>query len=357
MDEELNEDQAPASLRDALNASMDAADAAGQGSAADTGNDTGADDAQRARDDKGRFAARQAAEQAAAPVVDQQAAPAPADNTPKLTTWRKEYLPIQQKLEQGVPLLPEEAKKLADYNLQREREYATGISSHRAEAQHAKQITDAMGDFMPILQQQNINPADWIRNLGTAHRTLAMGSPQEKLAMFQRLAHDYNIPLGAVQQMQDGGQVDPTTMQLMQQMAETRNSVQQMAQWREQQEMQSINNELAKFTDASKYPHFEQVRGEMAQLLESGFAQDLDTAYTKAVRMNDDAWNAETQRQAAASATSQAANKAAAVAKARQASGSVRSGSSAATTSVAPSNNLRENIVSAFDQHDAGGRV
>jgi hypothetical protein len=38
------------------------------------------------------------------------------------------------------------------------------------------------------------------------------------------------------------------------------------------------------------------VREEMAQLLELGKAQDLETAYKKAVRMNDDVWALEQDR-------------------------------------------------------------
>src|SRR5215203_803414 len=174
MDEELNQEQGPVSLRDTLTASMDAAEAGTLGQDTGTVDAGAADDAQRTRDEQGRFAARQAEQQAAAPAVEQQAAPV-VDSAPKLTTWRKEYLPIQQKLESGQALLPEEAKKLAEYNVQREREYATGISAHRAEAQHAKSLTDVVQEFMPQLQQANMNPADWIQRMGRTHCAIVAG--------------------------------------------------------------------------------------------------------------------------------------------------------------------------------------
>jgi len=40
-----------------------------------------------------------------------------------------------------------------------------------------------------LLQENNIAPQQWISNLGTAHKTLALGSPQEKLQMFAQLAN------------------------------------------------------------------------------------------------------------------------------------------------------------------------
>jgi hypothetical protein len=356
--EELNQELVVESLRDTLSANMDAAEAGtlGQDAGAVQPVDAGAADAQRQRDEQGRFAARQAAEVAAAPV-DAAAAPAPVEAAkPSLTTWRKEYLPIQAKLESGQSLLPDEARKLAEYNVQREREYSTGIASHRAEAQHAKALTDVVQEFMPQLQQANMNPADWIQRMGRTHCAIVAGTPEQKLHIFAQLAQSYGVPLGAVQQAA-AGQVDPNMLQMMQRLDEMQKSVQGVSTWREQQEQESINNELAKFSDASKYPHFEQVRGDMAQLLETGVAKDLDTAYSKAVRLNDEAWNAEQQRQAAALATSQTAGKAAAAARARQASGSVRSGASAVVTKAAPSNDIRESLESAFDQHTAAGRV
>ena len=64
-----------------------------------------------------------------------------------------------------------------------------------------------------------------------------------------------------------------------------------------QEENQRLMNEIEKYrSDVEKYPHFDQVREEMAQLLEFGKAQDLETAYKKAVRMNDEVWSLEQER-------------------------------------------------------------
>jgi hypothetical protein len=64
-----------------------------------------------------------------------------------------------------------------------------------------------------------------------------------------------------------------------------------------QEENQRLMNEIQKYqSDTANYPHFDVVREEMAQLLELGKAQDLETAYKKAVRMNDDVWALEQDR-------------------------------------------------------------
>ena len=49
-------------------------------------------------------------------------------------------------------------------------------------------------------------------------------------------------------------------------------------------------------SNVEKFPHFEVVREDMAQLLERGLAQDLESAYAKAVRMNDEVFQLEQER-------------------------------------------------------------
>jgi predicted metal-dependent TIM-barrel fold hydrolase len=83
-------------------------------------------------------------------------------------------------------------------------------------------------------------------------------------------------------------------------------------------------NEIQRFSsDADKHPHFEAVREQMAQLLENGLANDLETAYAKAVRLNDEVWQSE-QNRLLQSATKQA-TQAQRVAKAKAAAVSPKS--------------------------------
>ena len=109
------------------------------------------------------------------------------------STWKKEYLPIWDKLTTGQQLTSEEALKLAEYSNQRESEYKKGVSTYKAEADRARSLEEAIAPFVPELQAQNISPAAWINNLGRAHMILTKAPYQEKVQMFQRLAQDYGI--------------------------------------------------------------------------------------------------------------------------------------------------------------------
>lgn len=360
-------------LRDVLEANVEALEAGTLGTSQTNDEPITFDAAtgERVRDDKGRFAPKAGdraegknlnnegdpvvgnAQPTAVDTQAQQAEQQPAK--PSLTTWRKEFLPLHEKLAHGLPLTPEEAKKLADYNVQREKEYATGVSTYKAEAHHARELQTAMEPFMADLQRHNIQPTQWIQNLGNAHRTLALGSPEQKLQMFARLAQDYGVPLPAITQAQQG-QIDPTIAALMAEIHHLKQGVNTVTSRWEQQEAEAVKGMLSKFNDTDKYPHFNQVRETMAQLLESGLAPDLDQAYTKAVRMNDDVWQAEQQRQATANAAQQQASQAAAAAKAKSRAVSTRPATPSGVVTTSQAKDRRAILAEQMDAI-AGGRV
>ena len=70
----------------------------------------------------------------------------------KPTTWKKEYLPIWDKLEKGEQVTKEEFTKFAEYANKREDDYKKGVSTYRQEAEHAKTLRTAIEPYMGELQ-------------------------------------------------------------------------------------------------------------------------------------------------------------------------------------------------------------
>ena len=211
------------------------------------------------------------------------------------STWKKEYVQIWDKMEKGEQISKEDFTKFAEYANQRESEYKKGVSTYKAEADRARGYEEAIAPFVPELQAQNISPAAWINNLGRAHMILTKAPYEQKVQMFQRLAQDYGIQLNGegVAPIQQ----DAYTQQLMNQLNQVNQEVSSIKSRFQQEENQRLTNEIERVrSDAEKFPHFDVVREEMAQLLELGKAQDLETAYKKAVRMNDDVWALEQDR-------------------------------------------------------------
>jgi hypothetical protein len=214
---------------------------------------------------------------------------------PKPTTWKKDLLPLWDKIAKGETLTKEESKKHLEYLNQRENEFKKGVSVYKAEAERAKVLEEAINPFIPELQAQGIHPAAWISNLGRAHMMLTKAPYEQKVQMFHRLAQDYGVNLNS--DAQPTAPTDAYTQQLMQQLYQVNQEVSTIKSRFEQEEQQRLAGEIERVrSNKERFPHFDMVREEMAQLLELGKAPDLETAYAKAVRLNDEVWAIEQER-------------------------------------------------------------
>ena len=289
----------------------------------------------------------------AAPAVPPEAAPAPASHgLARPSSWKKDYEEKWGKLDPD----------LAKYILQRESEFASGVSTYKREYDNARPLMEAMQPFMPLLQQHGIQPGQWIGNLGRAHQTLATGSPEQKLGMFMKLASDYQVPLQQLfQQGQDGKVYFNPQVQAYQpppqqaQQPDVRRTVQEiLSQERVVQALADFEREAP-----TKYQHYETVKETMARLLEAGLAQDYPDAYNRALRQpeHEAIWNAQQEQQRQAKAAEDAKRKAAEVARARSQAVSVRSATPASQGAPAGKKGLRGTLEDAFDQHAGADRV
>jgi hypothetical protein len=261
------------------------------------------------------------------PTESYEAAQESAEDVKPVTrpsTWKKEYVTIWDKMEKGEQISKDDFTKFAEYANQRESEYKKGVSTYKAEADRARELENAIAPFQQEFAQQGISPAAWINNLGRAHMLLSKSDPAQKVQIFQRLAQDYGIQLNNEGQFAAPPQVDAYTQQLMNQLNQVNQEVSSIKGRFAQEENQRLMGEIERVrSNVEKFPHFDVVREEMAQLLELGKAQDLETAYKKAVRMNDDVWELEQER--LLSSAKQQASKAQQVAKAKAAAVSPKS--------------------------------
>ncbi len=302
--------------------------------------------ADRLRDEKGRFVeGKTEAKPAEAPAV---VAPV-VNRPPRPSSWKKDYWDHWEKLD----------PKLAEYINQREGEYAKGVSTYKSEWDNAKPLIDAVAPFLPILQQHNIKPDQWISNLGKAHHTLATGDNQSKLQMFAKLAQDYGVPLQALYDPQVAQQfVTQAIQQPRQQPAPQQDIGALVKKELEAARTQDAIQQFQAAKDAAgnlQYPHFETVKSDMALLLDAGKAQDLPSAYSMALRLHDDLFQAEQDRKRKADEASRLEAQRKATAAAKASAVSVKSATPAVAGS-APKKGIRAQLDEAYDQH-ASGRV
>lgn len=212
------------------------------------------------------------------------------------STWKKEYVQIWDKMEAGEQISKEDFTKFAQYANQRESEYKKGVSAYKDEAVNARKYVEAIAPFEQSIRSRGIEPTQYINNLARADQILTSAPYEQKVQLFQRLAQDYGIQLNG-ESVVRAQQLDPYTQQLMNQLNQVNQEVSSIKGRFAQEENQRLMGEIQKYqSDVVNYPHFDQVREEMARVLELGMAQDLETAYKKAVRMNDNVWSLEQDR-------------------------------------------------------------
>ena len=119
--------------------------------------------------------------------------------------------------------------------------------------------------------------------------------------MSRKLISDYGIDRDAVLQALQGGelpQVDPAYQRLEQEVQLIKSQQTERERIERARESEALNSEIARFSQGKE--HFEAVRDDMAALIQVGKAKTLEEAYQKAIRLNDEVWNAVQAKQRAA---------------------------------------------------------
>jgi hypothetical protein len=284
----MADDTTQTTLRDHLENAFDKVETQPVEQPIETKVETSEQKAERLRDEQGRFAPekeskiKQPSTTVKAKVDDN----VPRETQPKPqrpSSWKKEMWPVWDKLTNGSQISPEEALQLAEYNNQREQDFAKGVSTYKQEWESAKPLLDVMAQFKPLLDQHGIKPTDWINNLGNAHKQLVMGTHEQKLSMFVKLAQDYQVPLQALFSQGQDGKIyfNPQiqSYQAPQAQQDPRAIVHEIL------EEERAKREVQSFASSKDYPHFELVKDTMSGLIQAGLATDLKSAYESAIRM------------------------------------------------------------------------
>ena len=209
---------------------------------------------------------------AAEPSTSEPAAPSTIPSLAAPKTWRPE---ATAKWEATPPEVQAEI-------LKREDDMFRGLETYKNDANIGKGVKSVLEPYLPVLKQHNIDPLVQISGLMRAHYALVTGSPEEKQAMFTKLASDYGIQTD----LGEAPYVDPQVASLRQELQTLKSTV----QGREAQEAERSRNSLAAeintFASDPAHAYFDEVANDIAGLLRSGSAKDLAEAYEKAVWAN-----------------------------------------------------------------------
>ena len=205
-------------------------------------------------------------------------APKEVEVSPERSPWKSWKADAAKVMEK----LPEEAQK---YIIERQDQFHKGIEQYKEAASYAKTIDRAISPYKDYMSNLGVTPDVAFTNLLKTEHTLRMGTYQEKAEMLQKLAHDYQIDMNSLA----GVPYDPNMHNLKSQLEYTQSQLQASQNFRQSQEDVQIQSSIDEF--AQSHEHFTDVQATMADLLERGFANDLDDAYAKAVRLDDNLFN------------------------------------------------------------------
>lgn len=232
---------------------------------------------ERTRSADGKFAA--ATEAKETPTEPFPTEPAPVRKAP--SSWKPDAQAAFLKADRGEALTNDEIKLLTAEAERRENDFHKGVSEFKSHSERARSYDQAIAPYQAHLQSMGIDAPTAISALMKADYTLRNSDPATKAAYLNQLAREYGIDLG---QAQAAPQIDPQMQYLTQQLNELRQSQQQWHNSVQQQEQAKAQQELSQFATTEK-PHFDAVRNDMADLLETGKAKSLEEAYEMAAWM------------------------------------------------------------------------
>jgi hypothetical protein len=262
--------------------------------------------ADRLRDERGRFAAKNPAE--AEPSTQE---PATAEATP---VEAQPVEPAQQPLEPHprwsdtdkakFGTLPRDAQ---EFLLAREKMTEADYTRKTQEiAEQRKSIEPLIGEVTrlnPLFQHLGMTPQQFVAESATVAHNLLSGTPEQRANAVAYLVNLHGVPPQAVIQAlgiplhsgEDGQtSANPQFANLSQTITQLERKLYQIetqAQNEQRSRAEHEFNALAHAKDDNgqqKYPHFERVKQAMLQLAANGQADTWDAAYTKATRLDDD---------------------------------------------------------------------
>lgn len=174
-------------------------------------------------------------------------------------SWKKEMSPHWQGL----------SKEVQDYILQRDSEYARGVSSYKSGHDNWNQL---FSPFQQVLSQNpGVNPLQLAQQVLMGHVALSQSPPEQKLQLALKMLQHYGIDPKALL----AGQPDPTAERLR-----------ALEQSLYQDKLEKTTAHVNSFFADSKNKYAKDLEGDILSLIQNQKANTLEEAYEMALWLN-----------------------------------------------------------------------
>lgn len=247
---------------------------------------------ERARDEKGRFAAKS---DVASDVPAADASARSADAAKSAVEPEKPVAEPEKPEAAPTSLAPPngwsaEAKakwhelppEIMSAVQKREQDIAKFTSTRDEHASFGKDIYQAVQPYMATIKAEGGTPRTAIESLLNTAYVLRTGSPEVKKQLLLQTAQQFGVDL-RVAPSDPTKQTPPEIASLQQEIAQLKGMLTQQQQSAQQQLQTEVQTEIEAFAADPKHTHYAEVKAVMAALLRDGLAKDLQDAYDQAV--------------------------------------------------------------------------
>lgn len=235
----------------------------------------------RARNEKGQYLPKEAAQVVEAKPADNVVQLQPEKKAP--SSWKPDAQAAFLKAHRGEALTPEEVRLLTEEAERREGDFHKGVQDFKSHADRARAYDQVVQPYSQYLQSLGTDAPSAIAYLLKTEHALRTADPVTRNQEFIKLAQTYGIDVNA---LADTPPQDPYVQQLMNELQELRHQQNLLHNERNQENQSVANQQIESFK--AGHPHFEAVRGDMADLMEMNKALSMEDAYDKAVWMRPD---------------------------------------------------------------------
>ncbi len=239
--------------------------------------------------------------------------------------------------------------RLREYAYQREEQMRAGVEPLLPKAQLADAINKVAEPYMNTIRGLGVDLPRAVGGLMQADHQLRTLPYEQKLQYATSLLRGYGIDISQGVPAQQPAP-DQNYYALQNELNTVRGEINS---WKQQQEAIQDAAALADINAfAPTVEHFEEAKETMIDLLQKGFAKDIPDAYNKAIRLNDDLFQAQQQSKQAETAKAQIVAKNTAAVRAKTAAVSLK-GSTPGASKSTNAQTRREVIAEGLDNLDS----
>lgn len=188
-------------------------------------------------------------------------------------SWAKEQHAVWAKM-------PPEAQ---DYYETREKQFHEGLEQYKGDAGLARQYRDAIAPYKAMIQAQGISETQAIQYLLHSQHVLTNGTPEERLAAYQKIGRDMGINLPAAGAPAEEN-IDPSILALRKDLDLLKTADAQRQRHANEQARAESAKQVDAFASDKANLYFDEVAPDMVPYINAGLS--MPEAYEKAVWAN-----------------------------------------------------------------------